>query len=180
MPERAVTESGIGRGDKDCPCKNASDLQAGTRRSGNANDRRGFDAWLDGITWRRLSAPHTVRHVFFFRTAMGRNGGVADWTHDFHGTMLADNEDWITIGTHHDPPATQAGTGIYDDEILQVSLDGSERIRRICHTRSVYDDKTETTGYWAAPKPTISRDGRFIAFTSNWENSGRYDLHRQN
>jgi len=136
----------------------------------------GFDAWGDGLTWRRLSAPHNVRHVFYFRTAIGRNGGVTDWTHDFHGTMLADNEDWITIGTHHDPAAPKPGTGIYDDEILQVSLDGSERIRRICHTRSVYDDKTETTGYWSAPKPTISRDGRFIAFTSNWENSGRYDL----
>jgi hypothetical protein len=136
----------------------------------------GFDAWGDGLTWRRLSAPHVVRHVFFFRTAIGRSGGVTDWTHDFHGTMLADNEDWITIATYHDPSATQIGSGIYDDEILQVSLDGSERIRRICHTRSVYDDKTETTGYWSAPKPTISRDGRFIAFTSNWENSGRYDL----
>ncbi len=90
--------------------------------------------------------------------------------------MLADNEDWITIATHHEPSVTQVGSGIYDDEILQVSLDGSERIRRICHTRSVYDGKTETTGYWSAPKPTISRDGRFIAFTSNWENSGRYDL----
>jgi hypothetical protein len=117
-----------------------------------------------------------VRHVFFFRTAIGRNGGVADWTHGFHGTMLADNEDWMTIATFHDPSATQAGTGIYDDEILQVSLDGSERIRRICHTRSAIDNKTETTGYWAMPKPTISRDGRFIAFTSNWERSGRYDL----
>jgi len=136
----------------------------------------GFDAWGNGLTWRRMSAPHKLRHVFFFRTAIGRNGGVSDWTHDFHGTMLADNEDWITIGTHRDPAATQVGTGIYDDEILQVSLDGSERIRRICHTRSVYDDKTETTGYWSAPKPTISLDGRFIAFTSNWEKSGRYDL----
>ena len=77
----------------------------------------GFDAWGDGLTWRRLSAPHVVRHVFFFRTAIGRNGGVTDWTHDFHGTMLADNEDWITIGTHHDPSATQTGSGIYDDEI---------------------------------------------------------------
>ncbi len=136
----------------------------------------GFDAWLDGITWRRMSAPHAVRHVFYFRTAIGRDGGMTDWTHDFHGTMLADNEDWITIGTHRDPSATQFGTGIYDDEIIQVSLDGSERIRRICHTRSAYDDKTETSGYWAAPKPTISRDGRFIAFTSNWEKSDRYDL----
>lgn len=136
----------------------------------------GFDAWLNGITWRRLSAPHVVRHVFYWRTAIGRDGGVTDWTHDFHGTMLADNEDWITIGTHRDPSATQRGSGIYDDEILQISLDGSERIRRICHTRCAIDDKTETTGYWATPKPTISRDGRFIAFTSNWERSGRYDL----
>jgi len=136
----------------------------------------GFDAWSDGLNWRRLSAPHAVRHVFFFRTAIGRNGGAADWTHGFHGTMLADNEDWITIATFHDPSATQAGTGIYDDEILQVSLDGSERIRRLAHTRSAIDNKTDTTGYWAMPKPTISRDGRFIAFTSNWEKSGRYDL----
>lgn len=136
----------------------------------------GFDAWADGLNWRRMSSPHAVRHVFFFRTAIGRNGGVADWTHGFHGTMLADNEDWITIGTFHDPSATQIGSGIYDDEILQVSLDGSERIRRICHTRSAVDNKTETTGYWAMPKPTISRDGRFIAFTSNWERSGRCDL----
>lgn len=141
-----------------------------------ANSIAGFDAWANGINWRRLSAPKAVRQVFFFRTAAGRNGGVVDWTHGFHGTMLSENDDWMTIGTFHDWSATQPGTGIYDDEILQVSLDGSERIRRICHTRSAIDNKTETTSYWAMPKPTISRDGRFIAFTSNWEKSGRYDL----
>jgi len=136
----------------------------------------GFDNDLAGITWRRMSAPHAPRHVFYFRTGIGRNGGVVDWTQDFHGTMLADNEDWITIGTYDDPAINLPDSGIYEDEILQVSLDGSERIRRICHTRCAIDNKTNTTGYWAAPKPTISRDGRFIAFTSNWEKSGRYDL----
>ncbi|HEY6046624.1 MAG TPA: hypothetical protein VIU65_08475 [Pyrinomonadaceae bacterium] len=136
----------------------------------------GFDNDLAGITWRRMSAPHAPRHVFYFRTAIGRNGGVVDWTQDFHGTMLADNEDWITIGTYDDPAINLPDSGIYEDEILQVSLDGSERIRRICHTRCAIDNQTNTTGYWAAPKPTISRDGRFIAFTSNWEKSGRYDL----
>ncbi len=155
--------------------KNESDSPAGHGDLGTETIV-GFDAWMDGITWRRLDAAHSPRRVFYFRTAIGRTGGIADWTHDFHGTMLADNEDWITIGTHRDPSATQRGTGIYDDEILQVSLDGSERIRRICHTRSIYDGQTETTGYWSAPKPTISRDGRFIAFTSNWGKSGRYDL----
>ena len=136
----------------------------------------GFDNDLDGITWRRMSAPHSPRHVFYFRTAIGREDGVSDWTKDFHGTMLADNEDWITIGTFRDPTINLTDSGIYEDEILQVSLDGSQRIRRICHTRCAIDFKTNTTGYWAMPKPTISRDGRFIAFTSNWEKSGRYDL----
>lgn len=136
----------------------------------------GFDNDLDGITWRRMSTPHSFRRAFYFRTGIGPNGGVADWTQDFHGTMLADNEDWITIGTYDDPAVNLPDSGIYEDEILQVSLDGSERIRRICHTRCAIDNHTNTTGYWAAPKPTISRDGRFIAFTSNWEKSGRYDL----
>ena len=77
---------------------------------------------------------------------------------------------------YNDPAINLPDSGIYADEILQVSLDGSERIRRICHTRCAIDNHTNTTGYWATPKPTISRDGRFIAFTSNWEKSGRYDL----
>ncbi len=67
-------------------------------------------------------------------------------------------------------------TGVFRDEIFQVALDGSARVRRICHTRSSIDNNSDTTGYWAMPKPTISKDGRFIAFTSNWEKSGRYDL----
>ena len=135
----------------------------------------GFDNDLDGITWRQMSAPHSLRRVFYFRTGIGPQGGVANWI-DFHGTMLADNEDWITIGTYNDPAINLPDSGIYADEILQVSLDGSQRIRRICHTRCAIDNHTNTTGYWATPKPTISRDGRFIAFTSNWEKSGRYDL----
>lgn len=136
----------------------------------------GFDNFNDGISRRRLDAIHQVETVFYFRTGAGPAGGVADWTQDFHGTMLADNEDWITIGTFSETANTLPGSGIFKDEIIQVALDGSQRLRRICHTRSAIDNKTNTTGYWAAPKPTISRDGRFIAFTSNWEKSGRYDL----
>jgi hypothetical protein len=91
--------------------------------------------------------------------------------------MLADDESWITIGTYDDPAVTLPDYGIYEDEIMQVALDGSGRFRRICHTRSQIDNLTSTTGYWAMPKPTISRDGRYIAFTSNWEKSGRYDMY---
>ena len=132
----------------------------------------GFDNYADGISLRRLDSAHVFKDVLLFRN----EDGVSDWTNDFHGSMLANNEDWITIGTYREPSSTFPSTGIFRDEIFQVALDGSGRVRPICHTRSSIDNKTDTTGYWAMPKPTISKDGRFIAFTSNWEKGGRYDL----
>ena len=132
----------------------------------------GFDNYTDGISWRNLNNVHSFKQMLIFKTI----GGVVDWTNDFHGSMLADDERWMTIGTYDDPAITLPDSGIFEDEILQVALDGSQRIRRICHTRSSIDNQSPVTGYWATPKPTISKDGRFIAFTSNWEKSGRYDL----
>ncbi|MFL6332379.1 MAG: hypothetical protein ACJ754_03460, partial [Pyrinomonadaceae bacterium] len=136
----------------------------------------GWDNDTDGFTVRRLDEPHNPRYVFWLRTGPGPTGGVADWTQDMHATMLADNEDWATIATFYDGTINLPSSGVFRDEIFQVALDGSERMRRLVQHRSLIDLKTNTTGYWAMPKPTISRDGRFIAYTSNWENSGRYDL----
>jgi hypothetical protein len=132
----------------------------------------GFDNWACGISLRSLKNLHTPQTVFRFAD----EHGTLDWTMDLHATLLADNEDWITVGTYREPSSTLPSSGVFRDEIFQVALDGSGRVRRICHTRSSIDNKTDTTGYWAMPKPTISTDGRFIAFTSNWEKSGRYDL----
>jgi hypothetical protein len=132
----------------------------------------GFDDYTAGISLRNLNNVHSFKQVFAFKTA----GGVVDWTNDFHGSMLADDESWITIGTYDDPAITLPDSGVFEDEIIQVALDGSQRIRRICHTRCSIDNRSPAAGYTAMPKPTISKDGRFIAFTSNWEKSGRYDL----
>jgi len=132
----------------------------------------GFDNWASGINRRWLNNVHAPQLVFRFQDA----NGAVDWTNDLHGTMLADNEDWITIGTYHEPSSTSPSTGVFTDQIMQVALDGSGRWRRICYTRSSIDNRSDATGYWATPKPTISRDGRFIAFTSNWEKSGRFDV----
>jgi len=132
----------------------------------------GFDNWASGINVRALNSVHAPKLVFRFQDAKG----TVDWTNDIHGTMLADNESWITIGSYHEPSVTLPSTGVFSDLIFQVALDGSGRWRRICYTRSAITNRSDTAGYWAMPKPTISRDGRFIAFTSNWENSGRFDV----
>ena len=133
----------------------------------------GFDNWASGINRRWLNDVHAPQLVFRYQDEKGN----VDWTNDMHGTMLAENEDWITVGTYRQPDVNFPNTGVFTDLIFQVALDGSGRWRRICYTRCVITNKSDTAGYWAMPKPTISRNGRFIAFTSNWENSGRYDLY---
>jgi hypothetical protein len=132
----------------------------------------GFDPWADGITTRSLAALHTPRVVFQFKTEAGQ----LDWTEDFHGSLLADDESWMTVATYDQVNVTLPEYHVFEDELFQVALDGSGRVRRIAHTRTRVDDLTEASGYWAMPKPTVTRDGRYIAYTSNWEGSGRTDL----
>jgi hypothetical protein len=132
----------------------------------------GRDPWSGGVSMRKLSAPHTHTALF----DMKDDRGVTDWSNDQHMTLYADNEDWVLLGTYDDPGETAGETGAFEDELMQVATDGSGRVRRLLHTRTKYDNQTETSGYWASPKPTISRDGRYVAYTSNWEGSGRYDL----
>jgi hypothetical protein len=149
----------------------------------------GFDNYDNGISLRHLVDVHDFEDIFLFRAA----GGQSDWTKDFHGTMLADNEDWITIGTYLFWDTLASGCcpdyGLFTNEIVQISLDGESKIRRLAHTRSVVaaetsagqtlsglTSKPSNDPYWSTPKPTISKDGKFIAFTSNWGNSDRYDL----
>jgi len=125
-----------------------------------------------GANLRYLTNVHSNLMVFDNKNA----NGLLDWTNDQHMTLYADDESWVTMGLYDDPSETGTETGAFENEVMQVAMDGSQRIRRLFHHRSEVDNATETTGYWAIPKPTISKDGRFIAFTSNWEKSGRYDL----
>jgi len=123
-----------------------------------------------GFNLRSLSNPHRFSILFDFKDG----SGSLDWSNDQHTTLYADDESWATIGLYDESDVQE--TGAFENEIMQIAMDGSQRIRRLFHHRSEVNNLSETTGYWAIPKPTISRDGRFIAFTSNWEKSGRYDL----
>jgi len=183
---------------------NSSDRPSGHGDVGTGK-MAGFDPWQGGMNTRRLDILHTgIVTAFDWKTnaAHPAGPGHTDWTKDFHGSLLGDDEDWMTVGTilSYDalfpkppappspPPAPFQDYGILTNEIAQVSLDGSQRIRRLAHTYSVMAALEEfsrqasgipskpSNGYYSAPKPTISKDGRFIAYTSNWGNSDRYDL----
>jgi len=132
----------------------------------------GHGAFTGGFNVRSLTNVHNQTMLFDNKDA----NGARDWSNDQHTSLYADNESWALLGLYDDPAETGTETRTFENEMMQISTDGSQRIRRLLHHRSKIDNQTDTTGYWATPKPTISKDGRFIAFTSNWGNSGRYDL----
>jgi hypothetical protein len=86
-------------------------------------------------------------------------------TQQDHVSMIGP-EAWLTASRY----STTGGPVLkaFDNEIVQTATDGSTRVQRIAHHRSVN----------VAPRASVSRDGKFIAFTSNWGNpSGRTDLY---
>ena len=136
-------------------------------------DLVGHGNFTGAFNFRSLKDVHHYRTLFDFKDAKG----VLDWTNDQHTSLYADDESWAMLGLYDDPGITGLpDTGAFENEVIQIAMDGSQRIRRLFHHRSHIDNLSDTSGYWAIPKPTISRDGRFIAFTSNWGKSGRYDL----
>lgn len=121
---------------------------------------------------RSLADVHTRSLLFDYKVDPN---GLPDWSNDQHMTLYADDENWAMMGLYDE--SDNGETGAFENEIMQFSTTDPLKFRRLLHHRAAIKYTTGTNGYWAIPKPTISRDGRFIAFTSNWEDSiGRYDL----
>ncbi len=107
--------------------------------------------------------------------------GDRDWSGDHHDTLYADDETWALIAEWREPNAGSY-TGAFENELFFVNTQNPQQIRRFAHHYVKYTPETMggdggTQGYWATPKPSISRDGKFVAFTSNWHGSGRTDMY---
>jgi Putative Ig domain len=63
----------------------------------------------------------------------------------------------------------------WDDEILAIQTDApaeaESTVWRFAHHRSnvAYDGDATRLAFWYQPHPNVSRDGKWILFTSNWE-----------
>jgi hypothetical protein len=85
--------------------------------------------------------------------------------------MLADDESYACLSMYTGNALNNSG--LFKQEIFLVSTDGKQKLKRLCHHRSDY---SATKDYWDTPRACISRDGRFVVYSSNWENSGRRDV----
>jgi hypothetical protein len=125
----------------------------------------GADNWNNAHTYRALSNPHSHYQVVSYGN---------DWTLGDHVSMLADNEAWVLISTY--VSNTLPSGGIFADEIYQVATDGTQSVRRLCHTQSNYLAQSGGNAYWSSPRANISRNGKYVVFTSNWGSSTRTDV----
>jgi hypothetical protein len=62
----------------------------------------------------------------------------------------------------------------WDDEIVAVEAGAADRgaeVFRLAHHRSDVrnDNSPQNISFWYTPRPNVSRDGRWVLFTSNWE-----------
>ena len=114
---------------------------------------------------RNLATPNSVSFLL-------PSGVWAYYTQNDHFAMPSGSDAWMTASRYH----TNAGpvSNVFDNEIVQIATDGSSRVRRIAHHHSV----VVNSNYAAQTKASVSRDGNFITFTSNWgDPNGRRDLY---
>jgi hypothetical protein len=130
---------------------------------GHSDNGHGFiigaDNWMNRLTYRRYATPHQFYSVLDL---------FNDWSQDAHISLIADDERWVLLSFY--VANKLPNSGVFKNEIVQVSTDGKQRLRRLCHHRSVMKS------YWDSPRACISRDGRFATFTSTWGDTGRRDV----
>ncbi len=151
------------------------DLQAGPRKTRLDSDKtlshRGMGKPIAGqacntrrVCVRNLATPNSL-------TFLLPSSSWAYYTQNDNVSMTGPDT-WVTFSRY--PKSGGSVLQAFDNEIVQIATDGSNRVRRIAHHRS----KTGSNSYATAPKASVSRDGNFIAFTSNWGNSsGRRDMY---
>jgi hypothetical protein len=85
-----------------------------------------------------------------------------DWSLALH-ISATDNSGWVFVETYAPgDPIPPSGWFRYTDELIQIKLDGSQ-VRRFVHHRS-----RPFNSYSYQPKLSISRDGKKLAYTSNF------------
>ena len=102
----------------------------------------------------------------------------SDWSQDYHVSGLSDRENWVLLSTY--VGGSLSSSGYFKNEIFLVSTDGKDSVLRIAHHQSDYVADNNANGggnaYWSSPKGSISKNGKWVTFTSNWGSITRKDV----
>lgn len=127
----------------------------------------GNDRWAGAITARKFSAPHAFSRPFVY---------ASDGWISHHVSMTATDENWALLSTYLGVVGPDPNR--FKDEVFQVGVQGDAvgKVRRLFHHRALANETDFGKRYWQIPKANISRNGRFVFFTSNMGGS-RNDLY---
>ncbi len=124
----------------------------------------GGDCWQTGFLVRPFDDPLRWRHLVSFYRA---DGTTLNWDYDIHLTVSQRDQRYF-VSSLYTPALNPAVWNPWEQEIVAVAMDGSW-VARLAHHHS----DVRTGGYWASPRASISYDGRFVVFTSNWDGARR-------
>lgn len=125
------------------------------------------DGVLTGVQVRDRVAPTFGRNVLQYR----RPDGKLNWRIAEHTSLRSDSEAWIVVSTY----AGDKTWAAFEDEIVLVRPDGSGFLR-LAHTFSCECATSSAARYWTQPRATISRDGRWVLWTSDLGSATRTDV----
>ena len=120
---------------------------------------------FDAVWWNQTDYPRGP--------ASDPNGEVVHVTSNSNDTLTVVRGQQGTAATPKNTPGKTyrlLPTGPFHGEIFLVKTDGSGEVRRFVHHRA------QLISYYDSNFGNISRDGQFVAFASNWDNSSRHDL----
>lgn len=118
----------------------------------------GYDRWNNTIVSRAFATPRTQKTILSFGN---------DWTGDYHISMLGKSDKWAIITSNNGDE-----NGGLQNEIFAVATDGSGKKVRLAKHNAVQNNPND----FDDPHANISRDGKFVVFTSSWGERDRWDV----
>jgi hypothetical protein len=129
---------------------------------------------------RMVVADDNFNNRLLFRSLLTPNSfstvlNIPDWTIGYHYSLRGSSDDWGLLSTYDGGCNPQVGP--LHRELALIKNDGSQSVKRIAHPRTTSINSDCTFNYAYAPHANLSRDGKFVAFRSNWEKTlGTYTV----
>lgn len=146
------------------------------------HDALGFGEWVnmdvasgpwDAAQWsHRLLTALTTPTNLIAQVLLPKEIYMADHTTWNGGRLFSSTYRFIS-----DVNAVIAPWRAWDDEIIELPLNGGE-VKRYAHHRSIVQDDAKATGtyFWYQPIAIAAPNGKYIAFTSNWDRTLGNDI----
>lgn len=136
--------------------------------TGHADLGSGFSFGID------TNANHLVRRSLATLTPETAHY-LGSYYQNLHISMRDANDDWALVGFYNSYEPLP-GRGKFQRELVLFKTDPADpdpthppQFRRLLHHHSVWGfPPGNVTNYWYSPRANVSRDLRFVAFSSNW------------